>query len=168
MKDKPIKSKFPDRDGRTVLVDFDGTLAEFTENWRYLEIGPPKKDALKLLKLLKQRGYHIMIYSARTDRSCIVRTKAEANLNMEDMQAWLRIHGMMRFIDEIWCGDKPLGVIVDDMAVHANGDVDAMVARVDELQGGGFNPDIESGVKPRGWFDWMMNVCIKSRDRGEV
>ena len=148
MKKKELQARYPDTISRTVLVDFDGTLAEFSPEVLYEGIGDPIPGALRMLKLLKERGYHVMLYSARTDRSVLVRTKKQVQQNLDNIRDWLRIHGMQIFVDEIWEGNKPVGVLIDDMGVNFDGDVDSAVERVDDLLG---MSKPEKG-EPEGWL----------------
>lgn len=84
-----------------ILVDLDGTL---TADAQYPDIGDPNPSVVSDLKALQSDGHEIVVYTTRT---------------------WWEEKEIMR-----WCADvagfvpdgilcsKPLGIIVDDLAVN--------------------------------------------------
>jgi len=60
-----------------VLLDFDGTIAEFS----YPELGPPRKGALEFVRWLVARGLRPVIWSSRMSRKHSDDAQAEAEAN---------------------------------------------------------------------------------------
>jgi hypothetical protein len=49
----------------TIAVDFDGVIADY-DGWEATgQLGPPRADVLEALKLLRDEGWKIVIYSCR-------------------------------------------------------------------------------------------------------
>ena len=105
---------------KTVLVDMDGVLADYTKGWQGLEnIGDPipgARDFLEeLIKIAK-----VTIFTTRCHKS---NTRTETH-SLNEMKAfvteWLHEHNMP--YDEVYVGQgKPYcAAIVDDRAVNCN------------------------------------------------
>ena len=84
-----------------VLVDLDGTL---TTETKWPEIGEPNLAIISDLKDLKRDGFEIVVFTTRTWWS-----------EKEIMKWCVDVAGFVP--DGILCG-KPLGIIVDDLAVN--------------------------------------------------
>lgn len=51
--------------GKTIAVDFDGTISEYF-GWRGpFKFGPPLEGIKEFLEELKSRGYYVLVYSCR-------------------------------------------------------------------------------------------------------
>jgi len=113
------------RDKSWVVVDLDGTLAEY-DHWRGPQhFGEPLPGASEFMHRLSDR-FQIAIWTTRGD---IVAVKA-----------WLDAHNIP--YDSIndtahnpeGCGNKPIGVAyLDDRAVRFDGDYDAAYQAICEL-----------------------------------
>jgi hypothetical protein len=106
---------------KRVLLDLDGTLITYTDAWRYEGFGEPNPEGVRLLKMLKTAGYYVTAFSARTDTSTLKRTREDVEKNVDRIWRWLARNGLRPFVDDVWTGDKPLGIIVDDRAVRFRG-----------------------------------------------
>jgi hypothetical protein len=49
----------------TIAVDFDGVIADYNGWTESSVIGPPRKDVVEALKVLRQEGWKIVVYSCR-------------------------------------------------------------------------------------------------------
>lgn len=127
---RKLQERIPGAGGKTVWIDLDGTLAEHSPDWMYEEFGRALPTSLSLLKQLKTNGFKIFVYSSRTDTVTLVRGKARVKKNVEGIHDWLQREGLYPFIDGIWEKDKPLGIIVDDRAVHFDGNLNKTIKDV--------------------------------------
>jgi ion channel len=49
----------------TIAVDFDGVIADY-DGWKGTsDFGPPRRDVIEILKVLRSEGWRIMVYSCR-------------------------------------------------------------------------------------------------------
>jgi len=83
-----------------LLVDIDGTL---TEPGSYLDFGEVRVGVVEALRQLHKNGYKIVIYTCR------------GWWQEEKIRRWCDAWKIP--YDEIICG-KPLGIIIDDLAVN--------------------------------------------------
>lgn len=124
--------EFAVRLGKTIAVDFDGTLHPYTRGWTGSEPDdePPFPGAEAFLLGLLRDGYDIAIFSCRADH-------LDGELGII---RWLNKH--MRPIFLAMRDDKrvtvthvkpPAVAYVDDRAVVFTGDYDSARARVDAL-----------------------------------
>ena len=130
---KELTERIPGRGGKTIWLDLDNTLMQHTDEWRHEGFAPPHPRALPLLKKLKALKCRINIFSSRTDRTCLKRSKKQVQINIVNIQHWLNINGLAYFIDDIWPGPKPLGIIIDDRAVQFDDDEDVVIDKVKTL-----------------------------------
>lgn len=70
-----------------VLLDFDGTLADF----EYPELGEPRPGALEFVQWLVTQGLHPVIWSSRMSRSH--NTESKCKSETERIRYWLNKHG---------------------------------------------------------------------------
>lgn len=104
---------------KTIAVDMDGTIATY-DGWRGMKhIGKPIRGAREFLQTLRDRGYRILIFTART----AMRVKhTESKYSQQDLvdivKEWLDKNEMP--YDAIHTGDhKPsCSAFVDDRAVE--------------------------------------------------
>jgi hydroxymethylpyrimidine pyrophosphatase-like HAD family hydrolase len=56
---------------RTIAVDFDGVLAEYS-GWKGVEVlGAPRMDVIKVLRVLRQEGWKIVVHTTRSEQDII-------------------------------------------------------------------------------------------------
>jgi len=107
-----LSSLLEERRHRDVCVDFDNTIIDNDpDSDTYLQPLPGARDALQTLR---DEGYHVIVWSAR---SSPVWTGREGKILQ--MQAILRAHALPH--DEVDMGDKgkrPCLLYIDDNAVH--------------------------------------------------
>ena len=98
---------------RTIAVDFDGVLAEYS-GWKGVEVlGAPRMDVIKVLRVLRQEGWKIVVHTTRSEQHII---------------DYLSLHDIP--YDEInrnshypTAGGKPVATVYwDDRAVRYSGD----------------------------------------------
>jgi hypothetical protein len=102
-----------------VLVDFDGTLSQ----WSYPRYGGPTDGAREAMQELQRRGFRIIIWTARMDRS--IYPLAERIRTHRELMKWLKKYGIP--YDEIDMGvsGKRLAAFwIDDKVIHFCGDWD--------------------------------------------
>lgn len=109
---------------RTVAVDLDGVLAEYTGFKGVDIIEPPTKHARILLKRLNKK-YKVIVFTAR---------------NTEIARNWMNEHGLLGLVDGInYCpingrAGKPVATAyIDDRAVKWDGNMEEALAEVDLL-----------------------------------
>lgn len=103
--------------GNIVLIDFDGTLAEFN----YPRMGPPIAGARDFLHAVKDRGLDVVVWSSRLSPQ--YRTQSERQEMGHQMGNWMRRNAMP--FDDIDIGDfgKRLSLAyIDDRGVGAGMD----------------------------------------------
>lgn len=82
------KSVFAKRESdKTLVVDFDGTIAED----KYPDIGSPLPHAKDALSSLKEAGFTIVIFTCRLTRND-GRSSGEADKQKEKIENWLKEH----------------------------------------------------------------------------
>jgi len=69
-----------------VLIDFDGTLAEF----EYPELGDPRPGALEFVQWIVDSGLRPVIWSSRMSRSH--NSEAKCRAETERLRRWLKKH----------------------------------------------------------------------------
>lgn len=97
-----------------ICIDFDGVMAEFTDNIK--DFGEPIKGCAAFTKEIKALGYKVIIHTARPNNTEHVR----------DLIKYLESHSIL--FDEInensdcaWASDKPLAdFYIDDRALRFN------------------------------------------------
>jgi hypothetical protein len=102
---------------KTVAVDLDGVLADYSQGWRGLDhIGDPIPGACQFLIQLS----HVADVLIWTTRCSVDLGRGEgANLLRNRVRDWLEQHGMMPYVADIWTGQgKPIAAaFIDDRAV---------------------------------------------------
>lgn len=104
-----------DDDFRTVAVDVDGVLAQYT-GWKSAggKIGPPYRWTKWLLRELS-REYRVIVWSSRSSAG---------------IHAWLTEHNLIQYVDEINTNSQILGdnpgkpvasAYIDDRAIRFTG-----------------------------------------------
>lgn len=85
----------------TVALDFDGVLHAY-HGWNAGRLGGPMPRIVALLKELRARQAHVVVYSTR---------------DPVEIRAWLRRHGLDRWIDAVVREKPPAQAYLDDRAV---------------------------------------------------
>ncbi len=124
---RQLQERDPGMGGKTIWLDLDGTLVEHTPDWKYEKFGKALPTSLPLLKRLKSYGFRVFVYTSRTDTVTLVRGRKRVKDNIIEIQRWLQGEGLSPFIDGIWEKDKPLGIIIDDRAVHFDGNINKVL-----------------------------------------
>lgn len=98
---------------RIIAIDVDGTLIEDAKN--FPEFGPVKKGAQKALRILRENGYIVMIFTLRT--STFIKNIEDIAKEIERLQIFLDDNNLE--YDFIWTGKgkPPARVFIDDRAV---------------------------------------------------
>jgi len=113
---------------KIVLVDFDGTICKFS----YPAMGKPLKGARYFMKGLIDRGFQPVIWSCRMSPEHY--TDEERFTSMAKIAKWCEEHKIpYHSIDDGNMGKRLCLAYVDDRGVHANGNFDAMLRRVDQI-----------------------------------
>lgn len=105
----------------TLAIDFDGTLCDH----EYPGIGEVKEGAREALRVFREMGYHILIYTCRTSSHHFEifggtpGDKALERPRVQDMIAWLNEHDIP--YDEVDDGSRGkvlAAAYIDDRAVR--------------------------------------------------
>ena len=112
-----------------VLVDFDGTICQF----KYPDMGEPIKGARHFMKGLIARGLKPVIWSCRMSPEHY--TQEERWTSMSRIAKWCEEHKIpYHSIDDGTHGKRLCLAYVDDRGVHANGNFNAMLRRIDHIK----------------------------------
>ena len=101
---------------KNIAIDFDGVIHDCSKGYHDGTIyGDPLPGALESLKLLKQKGYNLIIFSckSRSDRPAV-----NGKMGTEMVWDWLQKHNMKEYISDV-VAEKPRAVVfIDDKAVR--------------------------------------------------
>ncbi len=99
---------------KTVAVDFDGVLNDYT-GWKGEDdLGQPTAGTQQFLSLL-DADYRVVIYTTRC---------------MSRVRVWLKEHGLSGYVDEV-CNEKPMAVAyIDDRAIRFDGDYGSVLVEL--------------------------------------
>jgi len=106
--------------GKVAAIDFDGVIHQYSNGWQkgiiYDEVVPGAKEGVTALK---DAGYHIMIYTTRTNPQ--FRKKGEPE-QYDQLVQYLEKHQIP--YDRIYVGSgKPMAhLYLDDRGISFNGD----------------------------------------------
>lgn len=105
---------------RDIVVDFDDTIT-FYEN--YPSLGTVRPDAPKALKIIKDAGYKIRIYTCRLNRSCYERFGKDKYLEeKERIEKFLRDNNVPFDDLVLWYEGKPYALAyIDDKNIEFSG-----------------------------------------------
>ena len=90
---------------KTILVDLDGVLNEYTGNYDENNIPPAKQGASDFLKTLSQ-NFIVKIFTTRPKQL---------------VSEWVKINDVEQFISDITNIKEPAYVIVDDRCINFDG-----------------------------------------------
>ena len=111
------RQEFYEARNKDIVVDFDGTLAQ----WAYPDMGEPMPGAKEALEYLRRQGYRIVINTCRMSPE--INTIVERVNTRHAIRIWMLKNDMP--YDEIddGCNGKRLGAVyIDDQAVAFRGD----------------------------------------------
>lgn len=101
-----------------VCVDLDGTLAEY-DGWQGVDhFGPPRDSAAGFMQQLIDAGYHVVVYTTRTNENMPGRPPgADKWTLIQLVEEWLERNNIP--FHEVWSedGKPPAAAFVDDKAV---------------------------------------------------
>lgn len=107
-----------------IAVDIDGVIASKLESGNYPE-DYVKKDplpyAIEGLKLLKEQGHYVYLFSARYEE------------DREATEDWLETHGFTGLYEELLLGKPKYDILIDDRAIRHDNWITTM-AEVSELK----------------------------------
>lgn len=88
----------------TVAIDFDGVLHAYSQGWQHGEIyDDPTPGTAEALRRLNIR-YRLVVFTARH--------------NLDDVRAWLRLHHLAHYFEDV-TNRKPAAIAyVDDRALR--------------------------------------------------
>jgi len=111
---------------RIAVVDFDGTIAEFS----YPNIGKPKPGVKESLQKLKDIGFEIHILSCRTSID-VKKYPIDRQEQVRKMEQYLDEHEIP--YDKVLNKDKPLALwYIDDRAIEFRDNWDDVVRKITE------------------------------------
>ena len=104
---------------RTIAVDLDGVLNMYC-GWRgFYETFPVREGAAEFLLALKDRGYHLVCFTARP---------------ADDAKKWLEENGLMEFFDSITNEKIPALIYLDDRGVCFKGSFEQALCDIDSFK----------------------------------
>ena len=115
-----------------IAVDFDGVLHGYSRGWHDGSIyDPPVPGTVEALRVLKEKGHTIYIFSTRTNP--VFKKKEGAADQKKLMEDWLNSHEIP--FDKIWTFGKPMAdLFIDDRAIGFNGDWQKTLSEVDAFK----------------------------------
>lgn len=111
----------------TVGVDVDGTLT----NAGYVHgvIAPPSDAGLQLLRMLKGRGYSVLLFTGHINEDD---PKEEQAAALTLVEQWVDKYGLRVYVDRVWPYPKPhWRCLIDDRASRFRGDPEMCVLEAD-------------------------------------
>jgi capsule biosynthesis phosphatase len=102
-----------------ICIDIDGTICALRKMEQSYSEVTPLKGAAEKIKQLKDKGYYIILSTARHMRTCesnIGQVVAREGLTLLD---WLKKYGFV--YDELWFGKPYAHVYIDDKAIKFDG-----------------------------------------------
>lgn len=114
-----------------VVIDFDGTIVEY----KYPEIGPLKKDAVRAITLLKESGCYIIITSCRANSTLYPSLLQRAN-QLHLIQMFLIENGIpFDEVDDGTQGKIVADIYIDDHAIEFKDNWDEIAHIINSMLG---------------------------------
>lgn len=109
---------------QTIVMDFDGVIHSYVSGWKGLDVipDPPVEGIKDCIKLLREK-YRVVVVSSRTS-NLTGRYAVEKYLDENDIR-----------VDDVCCEKPPALAYIDDRAICFDGDVEALIGKID-----GFRP----------------------------
>lgn len=110
-----------------IAVDIDGVIANKLEGGKYPEDYAKKEPlphAIESLKLLKEQGYYIYLFTARHEE------------DREITEKWLKEHGFEGLYNELIMDKPKYDIFIDDRAIRHE-DWHDTLAKIGELRHSG-------------------------------
>ena len=105
------KKKINENAQKTILIDFDGVIHAYSKGYEDGTIyDPPQKGVEEALKVLIDKGYRLVMCSARI--------KAGDAHGKPEMVSQLKKYDLLKYFDKITCEKEPCVVFIDDSAVR--------------------------------------------------
>ena len=116
---------------KTIAVDFDGVLHQYSHGWKKGEIYDlPVEGSREAMHRLKERGFTIFIYSTRANK---LYHKEDYLFQQKSMKEWLDKYDIP--FDKIWTFGKPMAdIYLDDRAITFRGNWDEALEEIDSFQ----------------------------------
>jgi predicted HAD superfamily phosphohydrolase YqeG len=113
----------------TIIVDFDGTIAEWGE---YPEPGPPCPGVKEALQAIKDQGLIVAVLSARTSDQ-MSKHPIDKEMEKRRIEEYLKEHEIP--YDVVLKNDKPVArFYIDDRAIEYRGDWEDVLRKVEEYE----------------------------------
>jgi hypothetical protein len=96
-----LKEISKEEKNRTIAIDFDGVIHKYSRGWQglYNAYDVPNDYAIQSIKLLKKRGFKLVVFSSR---------------DIETIKKWLVKYNLYEYFDEITNTKIPAKVYIDD------------------------------------------------------
>lgn len=102
---------------KTILIDLDGVLNEYTGNYQPNFIPSPAKGVRNFLSTLS-KNFNIVIFTTR---------------NIEITSKWLKKNSLDKYITEITNIKKPCFLYVDDRAICHKGNFNSTIEQINNF-----------------------------------
>lgn len=106
-----------------ICIDIDGTICSLRQPHECYKQVTPLKGAVEKIKELKEKGYYIILSTARHMKTCESNVGKVIAREGFTLLEWLNQHGFV--YDEIWFGKPYAHVYIDDKAFKFNGSWDS-------------------------------------------
>jgi len=132
MKFKKLSELNMNKKKKVIAVDCDGVIHAYSKSWEGgILYDEPVKDTKEGIQKLKDAGYHIMIYTTRTNPD--YRNEKEPE-QIAQLKEYLKKYEIP--YDEIWTGKgKPMAdMYIDDRAIPFTGDWNKTIQDVENFK----------------------------------
>jgi len=99
---------------KTICFDFDGVIASY-DGWKGFDIlGEPNEEIIKVMRMLRLEGYHIVIFTTRPATEVLIKWLAKNNVPFDDINRNSR--------NPVMTSCKPIyHAFIDDRAINYHG-----------------------------------------------
>lgn len=113
---------------KVCCIDFDGTIAEWGD---YPDVGPPTHGVKEALQKMKDRGFTILILSARTSDE-MSKYPIDKQMQQKRMMEYLEKHEIP--YDEVLKNDKPPATFyIDDRGIGFRGNWEEVLEEMENM-----------------------------------